>query len=182
MGIFIRFFTHKTTAPSEKMMALFQLAAFLMSMIWLYILCEIIVELLELFGMITLLPSTLLGLTVLTWGNSIGDTIASISISKRGFGEMALTGCIAGPTFNIMLGVGLTCLVVNFKMEGGIKFDIHNSEGMSTFAVLIATLFCHIVLSSIIYFNDFKVKQSQALVLIVIYLISIILISIVSLQ
>ena len=158
IGISIRFLTHRTTAPPQKIMAIFQLGAFLMSMIWLYILCEVIVELLELFGMITLLPSTLLGLTVLTWGNSIGDTIASISISKRGFGEMALTGCIAGPTFNIMLGLGLTTLVCNLKMEGGIKFDIHNSEGMSTFAVLLATLFCHIVLSWIIFANDFKVK------------------------
>ena len=85
----------------------------MMSMCWLYILCEIIVNLLELIGLITQLPSALLGLTILSWGNSVGDTICSISISKRGFGEMALIGCIAGPTFNMLLGLGLATLAVN---------------------------------------------------------------------
>lgn len=50
IGISIRFLTHRTTAPPQKIMAIFQLGAFLMSMIWLYILCEVIVELLENIG------------------------------------------------------------------------------------------------------------------------------------
>ena len=54
-------------------------------------LCEIIIDLLELFGILTQLPSSLLGLTMLSWGNSLGDVFASMSISKNGFGEMALT-------------------------------------------------------------------------------------------
>ena len=94
-------------------MCAFQLASFFMSMVWIYMLCEVIVDLLELFGVITGLPSSLLGLTVLSWGNSLGDSIASVSISKQGFGEMALTGCIAGPVFNLMLGLGVTTLVCN---------------------------------------------------------------------
>ncbi len=82
-------------------------------MTWIYINCEIIVQILELIGIITGLPSSLLGLTVLSWGNSLGDVVASVTIAKKGFGEMALTGCIAGPVFNLMFGLGITTLVCN---------------------------------------------------------------------
>ena len=110
-------------------MCVFELMSFFMSMCWIYILCEEIVTLLELFGVITGLPSSFLGLTILSWGNSIGDYFASISISKRGFGEMAITGCMAGPVFNLMLGLGVTTLICNLKSEGSIVFDVHRSEG-----------------------------------------------------
>jgi len=178
----IRFLTHKSTAPSAKFMCIFQLLSFFMGMMWVYILCEIIVDLLELFGVITGLPSALLGLTVLSWGNSCGDYIASVSISRSGFGEMALTGCIAGPAFNLMFGLGVTTLICNLSSKkDGIAFDIHNSEGFSTFATLTATLISHIALSWIIFANDFQVKQKHAKVLIIIYVISIILISVATL-
>ena len=58
----------------------------------------------------------MLGLTVLSWGNSIGDAFASIAISRKGFGEMAITGCIAGPVFNLLLGLGLTMIRVNMVL------------------------------------------------------------------
>ena len=81
-----------------------------MSMVWIYFLANVIVDLLVLFGIMTDVSASMLGLTVLSWGNSVGDAIASISISKRGFGEMAMTGCVAGPVFNLLLGLGLTLL------------------------------------------------------------------------
>ena len=87
---------------------------------------NIIVDLLELFALLSGMPVGLLGLTILSWGNSLGDSIASCSISKKGFGEMALTSCIAGPVFNLMVGLGLTTLQINIKLEDGIAFNISN--------------------------------------------------------
>jgi solute carrier family 24 (sodium/potassium/calcium exchanger), member 6 len=81
-----------------------------MGMVWIYFFANVIVDLLVLFGIMTDVSASMLGLTVLSWGNSVGDAIASISISKRGFGEMAMTGCVAGPVFNLLLGLGLTLL------------------------------------------------------------------------
>ena len=155
-----------------------------MSMLWIYVLAEVIVDLLELFGVMTGLPTSLLGLTILSWGNSLGDAIASISISKSGFGEMALTSCIAGPAFNLMLGLGLTTFVTNLGMEreGGIVFDIHNGEGFSSIATVISAFICHMALTSIIVANDFKIKQKHAKVLVIIYSISIVFIAVASLQ
>ena len=93
-----------------------------MSMIWIYMLANIIVDILTLFDIITGVSVALLGLTILSWGNSVGDAFASISISKKGFGEMAITGCIAGPVFNIMLGLGITTIRANLILKNGIQY------------------------------------------------------------
>ena len=99
-----------------------------MGMVWIYFLANIIVDLLMLMGMLTGVSVALLGLTVLSWGNSVGDAFASISISKKGFGEMALTGCIAGPVFNLMLGLGLTTVKCNLQQETAIEFSLKDPE------------------------------------------------------
>ena len=65
-------------------------------------------DLLEIFGYVTGLPKTLFQLTVLAWGNCLGDMYANVAMTKRGFGEMAITGCLAGPIFNILIGLGLS--------------------------------------------------------------------------
>ena len=64
-------------------------------------------------GIILGLAPTLLGLTILAWGNSIGDLMANLSIAKKGYAEMAMTGCYAGPVFNLLLGLGLSTLMLN---------------------------------------------------------------------
>ena len=181
LGLAIRFSTKQSQAPTFKIMCAFQLASFFMSMTWVYLLCDVIVELLELFGIITGLPSSFLGLTVLSWGNSLGDYFASISISKRGFGEMAITGCMAGPVFNLMLGLGLTTLICNLRNKGGIVFNIHASEGLSSLATVLITLFIAGYLAFVVITSDFKIDQKHAKVLIGVYSVSIILIAIVTL-
>jgi len=42
------------------------------------------------------IPDAYLGLTILAWGNSVGDTITNASVAKRGLAKMAITGCFAG--------------------------------------------------------------------------------------
>ena len=92
-------------------------------------LCNIIVDVLIMSELISGVSSALLGLTVLSWGNSVGDAFASIAISKKGFGEMAFTGCIAGPVFNLLLGLGLTTIRCNMKIgEEGIIYDVENFD------------------------------------------------------
>lgn len=49
----------------------------------------------------------MLALTVLAWGNSLGDMSADTAMTKKGFGEMAVTATMAGPIFNILMGQGL---------------------------------------------------------------------------
>ena len=49
----------------------------------------------------------MLALTIVAWGNCLGDMTADVAMTKRGFGEMAVTATVAGPVFNILAGLGL---------------------------------------------------------------------------
>jgi len=82
IGVVIRFCTYKTRAPSDRVYVVFQLGAFLMGMVWVYMLANIIVDMLELFAMLTGMSAALLGLTILSWGNSVGDAFCSSTIAK----------------------------------------------------------------------------------------------------
>jgi Ca2+/Na+ antiporter len=92
-------------------------------------------------GLLTGLPTTLLGLTVLAWGNSIGDFMANTAIAKKGFVEMALTGCYAAPLFNILLGIGISTLRMNLFIDGhdGIRFSSQDPECTIPLILLIGT-------------------------------------------
>lgn len=81
-----------------------------MSAIWIWVTANFLIDLLQLFGILTGFPPSLLGLTILAWGNSIGDLMANLSIAKKGYAEMAMTGCYAAPLFNLLLGLGLSSL------------------------------------------------------------------------
>jgi len=47
-----------------------------------------------------------MGLTILAWGNSMGDLAANMTMAKKGLANMAITACFAGPVFNILIGLG----------------------------------------------------------------------------
>ena len=70
-------------------------------------------------GLMLSLPKSLLGLTLLSWGNCMGDLNADVAMTKKGFGEMALTGCMAGPVFNVFVGLGASCVLSLAKNPGG---------------------------------------------------------------
>ena len=38
----------------------------------------------------------------------MGDMAADVSMTKKGFGEMAITATIAGPVFNTLIGMSLS--------------------------------------------------------------------------
>jgi sodium/potassium/calcium exchanger 6 len=67
------------------------LYAFAIAATWLDSIADKLVELLELFGILLRIPNTLMGLTILAFGNSIQDLVANVSLSKKGLNTMALT-------------------------------------------------------------------------------------------
>jgi len=176
LGLVIYLTTYSNRAPSLAVFSIFQVTSFAMSIVWVYMIANIIVDLLVLLGMLTGINVAILGLTVLSWGNSVGDAFASVSISKKGFGEMALTGCIAGPVFNLMLGLGLITVKCNLLLDGGIPFTYDDESGLLTFCIIIASI---LILSTMVWMtvsNKFKLVNRHANVLILLYAAVIILI------
>lgn len=182
VGVFIGsmiMFRTKKTQPPEWMLTISSIFCFFMSIAWIAFTSDLIVDLLGLFGKITNINKALLNLTVLAWGNCLGDMSADVAMTKKGFGEMAITATVAGPVFNVMIGGFLAnfgFLVSNKDKE--IKFTAYDDAGVlrdlamlplviigSQLAVLAIMLVNAVV-------NKFKIDIKFAMINVVIYFVS----------
>ncbi|WVZ88300.1 hypothetical protein U9M48_034836 [Paspalum notatum var. saurae] len=87
------------------------LISFIMSVIWISTMAGELLNCLAAIGVIMDFPPAILGMTVLAWGNSMGDLVADVALAKAGQPTIAIAGCFAGPMFNMLVGLG-TALVV----------------------------------------------------------------------
>ncbi|KAF3454441.1 hypothetical protein FNV43_RR04888 [Rhamnella rubrinervis] len=85
--------------------------AFVMSVFWISTIAEELLNCLATLGKLLKLPPALLGLTVLAWGNSVGDLVADVAVAKAGHPAMAMAGCFAGPMFNMLVGLGSALVI-----------------------------------------------------------------------
>lgn len=88
------------------------LVGFVTSATWLDMIADKLVDLLSFFGIMLHIPSAIMGLTVLAWGNSSQDLIANMTVARKGLSTMAITASFAGPVFNILVGLGIGLLLL----------------------------------------------------------------------
>ncbi|XP_051126816.1 cation/calcium exchanger 2-like [Andrographis paniculata] len=97
--------------PPRKWVVLWLVEGFTMSICWTYLLAQELVSLLVSLSLILGMSHSLIGLTVLAWGNSVGDLVANVAMSRNGGLDdvhVATSGCFAGPLFNVLVGLGLS--------------------------------------------------------------------------
>ena len=97
---------------------LLSFGGFLMAVLWIYALAREVVGIVTMIGSLVKVSEDLLGLTVLAWSNSLGDLISDISVARAGYSRMALSACIGGPLFNLLVGVGLSFTVATTMGAG----------------------------------------------------------------
>lgn len=86
------------------------LYGFLVAATWIDLISEHLVNVLELIGVIMRIPAPVMGATVLAWGNSVGDWTTNGALAQRGLADMSMAACFAGPSFNLLVGLGFGLL------------------------------------------------------------------------
>jgi len=83
------------------------LYGFVMAATWIDTVADHLVAVLDFLGILFRIPGSIMGLTILAWGNSMGDLSADVTMARKGLANMAMTACFAGPVFNILIGLGM---------------------------------------------------------------------------
>ncbi|NXD40067.1 NCLX protein, partial [Copsychus sechellarum] len=142
-----------TTSNEEppKYHCVFAFLGFLASAMWINAAATELVNILRTLGIIFQLSNTVLGLTLLAWGNSIGgegsaaplclpgtawgppaisrspfvpaDTFSDLTMARQGYPRMAFSACFGGIIFNILVGVGLGCLLQMSSSQSLVKLE-----------------------------------------------------------
>ncbi|EXB68041.1 Cation/calcium exchanger 4 [Morus notabilis] len=110
----LSYVTTNQYGPPKQCLFPWLVGGFMMSVTWTYIVAEELVSLLISLGSVYGVSPSVLGLTVLAWGNSLGDLIANVAMAVRGGpdgAQIAMAACYAGPMFNTVVGVGFSLVL-----------------------------------------------------------------------
>nr|ASM90200.1 Ca2+ cation antiporter 11 [Sesuvium portulacastrum] len=147
------------------------LIAFVMSVFWISNVAGELLNCLAALGMLLNLPPTILGLTVLAWGNSVGDLVADVAVAKAGQPALAMAGCFAGPMFNMLVGLG-TALVIETGKVFPEAYELHFH-----FSIVVAFVFLFLSLMGsllVVTWSRFRVPRFWGFCLVGLYIIFIV--------
>ena len=173
LGLIIFFSTDNETLPSWYMLLVS--LAFVSTVAWLDLIGNEVVALLQVLGHITGITNTamginILGITVLSWANSIGDFVADTAVAKAGSPRMGISSVFGSPLLTACLGLGLATLITeSTRSDHAIDTDVSSTIDhiRVSFGFLAASLFSSLVVVS---YNQFTVPRAYAYYLIVLYL------------
>lgn len=120
-----------------------------MSVTWTYIIAQELVSLLISLGNIFGISPSVLGLTVLAWGNSLGDLIANVTVAVHGGNDgaqIALSGCYAGPLFNTVIGLGVPLVISSLGEYPGVYIIPSDNSLLETLGFLMVGLLWALVI------------------------------------
>ncbi|EQC32842.1 hypothetical protein, variant [Saprolegnia diclina VS20] len=159
---------HRTAPTSRSLIMGFYTLGFVACVAWIYGLAAELVAVLAAVGHITTLPPSVVGLTILSWGNSIGDWSTNVAIARGGCPEMALAGCFGGPVFNLLIGLGLPMLLARLASMTStthVAWDVHCKVSLG---FLVLSLVCTL---SVVAFSRFQCPKWYGKVLFGVYLL-----------
>lgn len=160
--------TSNSKAPSDPLFfTAWSLLAFVMCICWVYMLAGELITCLSVLGLIMKLPPAFLGLTVLAWGNSVGDYFTNTSVAKQGLGSMAIAGCYAGPVFNILIGFGLSLVYASTTTYPSAYLLVLDPSSLTSLIFLLVALTSTMI---IVILRSYKLDRQLGYYLITLYI------------
>ena len=89
------FLTSFKEPPKGWYLAVLILVGFGVSVMWISTVARELVSLLDSMGLMLDISPVILGLTILAWGNSLGDLVTDTSLARQGYPQMAIGGVFA---------------------------------------------------------------------------------------
>uniref|UniRef100_A0A7N1A7M7 Sodium/calcium exchanger membrane region domain-containing protein n=1 Tax=Kalanchoe fedtschenkoi TaxID=63787 RepID=A0A7N1A7M7_KALFE len=145
----IAFATTKASEPPKRCLFPWLAGGFVMSITWTYITAEELVSLLLSLGTILGTSPSVLGVTVLAWGNSVADLIANVTMAKEGGSDgvqIAISGCYAGPMFSTLVGLGVSIVSAAWSAYPSAYVIPGDSSTYETLGFLISGLLWSLVM------------------------------------
>ncbi|XP_003738520.1 putative cation exchanger C3A12.06c [Galendromus occidentalis] len=105
------------TLPEEVVDTLVTFAGFILSLCFLHQLTAELIAVVRAMGICFKLTDEVMGLSILTYGNFLGDISTYVAIVNRGCLQMALTGCISSVLMSLLLNTTLA-FSIRFAMTG----------------------------------------------------------------
>ncbi|KAJ4882581.1 Cation/calcium exchanger 1 [Raphanus sativus] len=152
IGLFfgvLAYLTTEKSRPPKKFSLVWLLGGFTMSVTWTYIIAQELVSLLISLGDIFGISPSVLGLTVLAWGNSLGDLIANVTVAVHGGSDgaqIALSGCYAGPLFNTVIGLGVPLVMTSLAEYPAVYIIPSDNSLLETLGFLMVGLLWALVI------------------------------------
>ena len=146
------------------------LYGFIVAATWIDYIGAHLVRLLAFFGAVLKIPNPVMGLTVLAWGNSMGDLSTNVTMARKGLGNMGATACFAGPCFTLLcgLGSGFAALLASDPNLTTIKVTMPPSIKVGFASIILNCLL--LVLSGLLVFRrGGKIGPSHAYLMLTIY-------------
>ncbi|OIW15229.1 hypothetical protein TanjilG_08821 [Lupinus angustifolius] len=171
----IAFFATEMSSPPKNYLLPWLVGGFAMSVCWSYISAKELVALLVSLGYICGVSPSILGLTVLAWGNSLGDLITNLTMALNGGpkgAQIAISGCYAGPIFNTVIGLGLSLVFSTWSQYPSSVMIPRDPYLWETLAFLVVGLVWALV---VLIRRDMKLDAVLGGGLLVVYFISLFL-------
>jgi sodium/potassium/calcium exchanger 6 len=131
---------------------------FILAATWIDFIADHLVSLLDFLGIVCRIPGSIMGLTILAWGNSMGDLSANMTMARKGLANMAITACFAGPVFNILVGLGLGFSSLSAK-TGEAEKEVQLSPSVLTGFIFIVLNTLMVIVSGVFIMKGFIPKQ-----------------------